>query len=67
MAKYGEKLQTLRKERDLTVKEVAYKMGIPQSRMLEIEREVRIPSAGQISRLEQFFGTPTGEIAALVN
>ena len=65
MNEFGEKIEDLRKDRDLTVKEVGEILGIPQSRLNELEWGVRIPTAGQIERLEKFFGIESGELAAL--
>ena len=65
MSRFGEKLMSLRKERGLTVKEVSAKAGIPQSRLSELERGVRIPTPGQIERLEKYFGISPGEMGAL--
>jgi len=55
MSEFGEKLIGLRTKRDLTVKEVCKQLGIPQSRLSELERGVRIPTTGQIENLENFY------------
>jgi transcriptional regulator with XRE-family HTH domain len=65
MSRFGEKLMSLRKQRGLTVKEVSAKAGIPQSRLSELERGVRIPTPGQIERLEKYFEISPGELGAL--
>ena len=65
MNEFGEKIEGLRKDRDLTVKEVGEILGIPQSRLNELEWGIRIPTAGQIERLEKFFEIGSGELAAL--
>ena len=65
MSKFGEKIENLRKDSDLTVKEVGEILGIPQSRLNELEWGVRIPTQGQIERLENFFEVGQGELAAL--
>jgi transcriptional regulator with XRE-family HTH domain len=65
MSEFGARLQSLRTKRGLTVKEVCQLVGIPQSRLSELERGVRIPTSGQIERLEKFYETRTGELAAL--
>ena len=65
MNEFGEKIESLRKDRDLTVKEACAMIGIPQSRLNELEWGVRIPTAGQVERLETFFETNSGELAAL--
>jgi transcriptional regulator with XRE-family HTH domain len=65
MSEFGEKIKSLRTERNLTVKEVCQQAGIPQSRLSEIERGVRLPTAGQISALEDFFGLDSGGLVDL--
>ncbi len=65
MSEFGAKLINLRTERGLNVKDVCQKVGIPQSRLSELERGVRIPTAGQISKLENFYETATDELTAL--
>ena len=65
MSKFGVRLIQLRTERGLSVKEACQKVGIPQSRLSELERGVRIPTAGQIARLENFYETASDELAAL--
>jgi transcriptional regulator with XRE-family HTH domain len=57
------KLSQLRSERNLTLNEVCRHVGIPPSRLLEIERGIRIPTSGQIERLEQFYGLKSGALA----
>jgi len=65
MSEFGEKLINLRTERGLSVKEACQKVGIPQSRLSELERGVRIPTTGQISLLENFYETGSDELSAL--
>ena len=65
MREFGEKLRKLRADRGLAVKEVCRQVGIPQSRLIELERGVRIPTSGQIERLEKFFEVDEGALAAL--
>jgi len=65
MSAFGEKVADLRKQRSLTVKEVCRQVGIPQSRLSELERGVRIPTPGQIDRLEKYFEVNTGTLAEL--
>ena len=64
MREFGEKLRKLRTDRGLAVKEVCRQVGIPQSRLIELERGVRIPTSGQIERLEKFFEVDEGALAA---
>ena len=66
MTTFEEQLTRLRTEKNLTVKEICSRVSIPQSRLSELERGVRIPTAGQIGRLETFFGLDAGELAKLV-
>ena len=65
MSVFGEKVADLRKQRSLTVKEVCRQVGIPQSRLSELERGIRIPTPGQIDRLEKYFEVNTGTLAEL--
>jgi transcriptional regulator with XRE-family HTH domain len=65
MSVFGEKVADLRKQRSLTVKEVCRQVGIPQSRLSELERGIRIPTSGQIDRLEKYFEVDTGALAQL--
>ena len=55
MSGFGEKIKNLRTERGLTVKEVCRQVGIPQSRLSELERGVRLPTTGQINSLEKYY------------
>ena len=63
MSEFGDTLINLRTERGLTVKEVCQEVGIPQSRLNELEWGVRIPTPGQIKRLEQFFEVDSDKLA----
>ena len=65
MSGFGEKIKTLRTERGLTVKEVCRQVGIPQSRLSEMERGVRLPTPGQISGLAEYFDVDSGGLAEL--
>jgi transcriptional regulator with XRE-family HTH domain len=65
MSEVGAKLLRIRTERNLTVKEVCKQTGIPPSRLVEIERGVRLATSGQIERLEKLYEVKEGEIAAL--
>jgi len=66
MSEFGDKIQILRQDRGLTVKAISKQVGIPHSRLSELERGVRIPTAGQIERLEKFFDMNPGELDSLV-
>ncbi len=65
MSEFGEKLIDLRTDHGLSVKEVCQKVGIPQSRLSELERGVRIPTPGQITQLENFYGTEPDKLGDL--
>jgi len=65
MSEFGEKLINMRTERELSVKEACQKIGIPQSRLSELERGVRIPTSGQIARLENFYENGSNELSDL--
>jgi len=65
MSEFGEKIKNLRTERDLTRKEVCQQTGIPQSRLSEMERGVRLPTTGHISNLENYYDVDSGGLAEL--
>ena len=65
MSEFGEKIKSLRTNRDLTVKEVCRQVGIPQSRLSELERGVRLPTPGQISNLEGYYNVDSGGLVEL--
>ena len=67
MSEVGAKLLSIRTERDLTVNEVCKQAGIPPSRLVEIERGVRLATSGQIERLEKLYEIKEGGIAALAD
>lgn len=65
MNEFGEKLIKLRSESKLTLREICQQAGIPPSRLVELEYGVRIPTPGQIERLEKFYKINSGELAEL--
>ena len=65
MSEFGERLIKLRSESKLTLKAICQQAGIPPSRLIELEREVRIPTPGQIERLESLYEVNSGELADL--
>ena len=65
MSEFGEKLKSLRTKRGLTVKEVCRQVGIPQSRLSELERGVRLPTTGQISSLASYYDVEPGGLVDL--
>lgn len=67
MNKFGERIESLRHECKLTLKQAAEALSIPQSRLSEIEKGVRIPTPGQVERMAGFYDVPADELAALTN
>jgi len=65
MSEFGERLIQLREKSKLSLREICQKVGIPPSRLIELERGVRIPTSGQIQHLENFYGINSGELAKL--
>ena len=63
MSDFGDKLIELRNKSKLSLKEVCKQIGIPASRLVELERGVRIPTIGQIEHLEKFYGVNFGGLA----
>ena len=66
MNKFGEKILSLRTEKGLSTKEVGQAVAIPHSRYSELEKGIRIPTAGQAERIENFFGVADGELSGLI-
>jgi transcriptional regulator with XRE-family HTH domain len=64
MGDFGGRIVELRNRKNMSTKEVARAVGIPQSRYSELERGVRVPGDAQVERLEKFFGLNHGELAA---
>ncbi len=64
MTFFGGTIKELRQKRQLTVKSVSEAVGIPESRLSEMERGVRLPTDGQIQRLESFFALKTNTLRA---
>ena len=65
MSEFGDKIKSLRTKRNLTAKEVCQQVGIPQSRLIELERGVRLPTPGQISALEKYYDIDSGGLVEL--
>jgi transcriptional regulator with XRE-family HTH domain len=65
MSEFGKRIKSLRTKRDLTVKEVCRQVGIPQSRLSELERGVRLPTTGQINNLEKYYEVDSGGLVDL--
>ena len=57
-------LRSLRIQRDLTLNDVAQKVGLTKSGYGNIETGRRWPSGKVIIRLEKFFGIPASELLA---
>ena len=65
MSEFGEKITSLRTDRGLTVKEVCRQVGIPQSRLSELERGVRLPTTSQIDSLASYYDVDSGGLVDL--
>ena len=65
MSEFGERLSQLRADSQLSLNQVCEQVGIPPSRLIELERGVRLPTSGQIESLETFFEVNSGELAKL--
>jgi transcriptional regulator with XRE-family HTH domain len=65
MSEFSERLIQLRTESKLTLKEICRGAGIPPSRLVELERGIRIPTSGQIEHLANFYHVNSGELAEL--
>ncbi len=46
--------------------EAASILGIPQSRLREIEKGIRVPTEGQVKRMEDYYGVKPGDLSALI-
>lgn len=55
-------LATLRKERGMTQREVADKLGITQKAWQSYESGLRTPRPATMQKIEDFFGVPKEEI-----
>lgn len=66
MNKFGEKILNLRTEKNLTTQDVGQAIAIPHSRYSELEKGIRIPTDGQVERLEKFYGVPDGALSGLI-
>ena len=66
MNKFGEKILNLRTEKNLTTKDVGQAIAIPHSRYSELEKGIRIPTDGQVERLEKFYGVSDGALSGLI-
>ena len=67
MSTFGDQLIRLRGESKLSLKEICKQAGIPSSRLVELERGIRIPTAGQIKSLENYYGFNSGALAELAD
>ena len=66
MSEVGDKLLSLRSERKLALHDVCQKAGIPPSRLVEIERGIRLATPGQVERLELIYEIKSGELSVLL-
>jgi transcriptional regulator with XRE-family HTH domain len=56
MQRFGEKLRTLRKQHNLTRKQLAQEVGVAQSTIGDLEVSRNNPSANLVVRIATFFG-----------
>lgn len=62
---FGENIKELRKERNLTQKELAEIIGVSQSAIYFWEKEINEPTAGALVKMAKFFGVSVDEILSL--
>ena len=65
MSEFSERLIQLRAESKLNLTEICRRAGIPPSRLVELERGIRIPTSGQIEHLANYYNVDSGELAEL--
>ena len=63
MSQAGDTLKRLREEQNLTVNQISQKMGIPPSRLYEIEQGIRLATESQLARLETYFSLDAGALS----
>ncbi len=66
MDRFGAKIEELRNNKSVTGAEAAKALGIPQSRLRELEKGVRVPTEGQVNRMETYYSVGDGELASLL-
>lgn len=62
---FGDKLRALRKTRELSVQELAARLGVDKSYISQLEHSKGKPSAKFITKLSKFFQTDENELAIL--
>lgn len=62
MNSFGEQLQTMRAQRELSQDELAKALGVHQTTISGIERNDRLPSTELVIALAQFFDVPLDEL-----
>ena len=67
MTTFGERIENLRTQRNLSRKAAAHDLGIPQSRYSELERGVRVPTEGQVERMAKYYEADAGELTTLAS
>lgn len=67
MTTFGERIESLRAQRNLSRKDAAHDLGIPQSRYSELERGIRVPTEGQIERMARYYEADAGELNTLAS
>lgn len=62
---FGENIKELRKERDMTQKELADELGVSQGAVFFWEKEINEPTAGVLVKMSKFFGVSVDEILSV--
>jgi transcriptional regulator with XRE-family HTH domain len=65
VSEFSERLIQLRTQTKLSLTEICRGAGIPPSRLVELERGIRIPTSGQIENLENYYKVDSGNLAEL--
>ena len=66
MDDFGKKIEMLRTGKNVTSAQAAGILGIPQSRLRELEKGIRVPTEGQVKRMEDYYGVNPGGLSALL-
>jgi len=62
MKKFGEKLRTLRKRRDLTLIELGQMLGVNHTYVSQLEQDRRTPNAAMILKIAALFDVTTDRL-----
>lgn len=62
---FGENIKELRKERGMSQKELAEKVGVSQGAVFFWEKEINEPTAGYLIKLSKLFGVSVDELLSI--